>query len=315
MKRLYFLLFVVIVFARNIHTMEPEQSTSLEKPKFRDYVEYIGNILLDNVGFESDEFSLLAHYLPINVQNKIAGLLLLHGTGDTIETCAQTVSRLSQINKTLNELVKDPDFCLKFIKHLSEKFEIWSDAMVAQRIDEMNCAEKRFDLQIAFESFISNPAQFSIDRFKDFINKGVDLEFTSIYGFTPLADAIRMNNLQALSALLEHGAKLNYEMKRLASLKTPLLIALSEGNIDAVKILTQYGVDVNYPTSKDVLTAAYFYKQMAVIKGANAQAAHRTAIDMMKLLIAAGIHMSEGLKKDPFIAQAIAEMNESAGAI
>ena len=154
-----------------------EQQTS-EQPSFRDYAEYIGNVLLGNIKFKSTEFSELTQ-LPPEDQSRIASFLIINDTTDTLEICGKTINALAQVNKELNELINNPDFCLQVIKRLAQRFNC-SDQEVAEALQTKE-AKQRLEIQIQFLTTVNQKKFFNEQEFNHLYEtyKGyVDLNFT-----------------------------------------------------------------------------------------------------------------------------------------
>src|SRR6266446_10297661 len=69
-------------------------------------------------------------------------------TATTLEEATKTINALAQTNKELNQLINDPAFCLKLIKHLAQKFNC-TDEKAAKTL-QTKAAKERSELQSQF---------------------------------------------------------------------------------------------------------------------------------------------------------------------
>ncbi len=81
-----------------------------------------------------------------------------------------------------------------------------------------------------------------VQRVKDEINSGADVNLQTANGFTPLHNAVISKNIEISKILIEAGADVNlvdvYN-------NTPLYFAVHYQNIDLVKLLLDAGTDPN----------------------------------------------------------------------
>lgn len=109
----------------------------------------VGNVLLEMVtvqtlfGSPIEPFAFTS--LPKDMQNNIIQLLSIYATATSLESAAFTINSLAQVNKELNELINEPQFCLKIIKHLAIKFKC-SDQEVAEALQTQE-AKRRLKIQ------------------------------------------------------------------------------------------------------------------------------------------------------------------------
>jgi ankyrin repeat protein len=216
----------------------------MEKPKeiTNTSIEIIANILLGAEQFNPDKLSL-----PPEDQYEISMLLFTNINANSLNIAAKTVNSLAQVNKKLNELINDPQFCRELIKYLAIKFDC-SDFKVAHTLKTQE-AKRQCDLQrelykleIMESNFVNSE---TIDEeLNKLINQGIDLEFTftkhpSII-LTPLMHFMMTNCPIIVQLLIKHGVNINQKNN---VGQTALLIAAWMGLPHMVKILLDAGAD------------------------------------------------------------------------
>ena len=128
--------------------------------------------------------------LPKDIQHEIIYLLSIETTATSLDSAAITINSLAQVNKELNELINDPKFCLKIIKHLAQKFEC-SDMKAAKALKTKE-AKRRFELQDKLYDLCTNDTSLTeiTPYFELLRQQGIDLNFTYFSEFcngaTPL---------------------------------------------------------------------------------------------------------------------------------
>ena len=180
-------------------TKKRPQSTMLRRPLSN----FVGNILLGIRKLNPAEPFPFSD-LPKEIQNEILSLLTINVNAESLETAAQTINALAQVNKELNALINEPIFCLRLIKVLAKKFNC-SDDVVCKKLSTQE-AKRRLDLQVQFFILCQKDFDMVKDKLADLCQQGVDLEFT-MYDMTPLMVASAMASLDTGSG---YGSMLNY---------------------------------------------------------------------------------------------------------
>lgn len=202
-KSSHWLVLLLITITTNSYAMETP--TWVEKPTFSGYIQYIAELLLGNVRFRQDE-SLPLRQLPPESQSTIVSFLLINNNAQSITIVGKTINSLAQVNKELNELINDPEFCLQLIKHLAQRFNC-SDESAAMALQTQE-AYNRLHVQKTFEQMIRtdkfNKKSFDI-YYKEYKHY-LDLNFTykyfynTDYKYTPLLYAAELQYVSNLHA-------------------------------------------------------------------------------------------------------------------
>jgi ankyrin repeat protein len=240
---------LLLAAAFNAYSMEQPVS---EEPTLHNYVNYIGDVLLNNVQFKSNEYSPLEK-LPLEIKSRIASLLLMNTTTDTLKTCAKTISTLAQINRELNESINNPQFCLKLIKHLAKKFNC-SDETVTMAL-QTHESHNRLKIQKLLEKLLCKKSfnEKTINSFYKKYKNYVDLNFTyqtygdSDFKNTPLfcaAKTINNNSAAKIKWLLNsHAVDVNCANKFGL---TPLMECAINAQPATVALLCKYpSININ----------------------------------------------------------------------
>jgi hypothetical protein len=171
--------------------------------------------------------------LPFDKQYLIITLLTQKNNATSLEKAGQTINSLAQTNQELNELINDPQFCLKLIKKLAHQFDC-SDQTAAQTLRTQE-AKRRLDLQRKLYNlcFSSKPSK---EYFENLCEQGVDLEFGNYWQtddtdwVSPLMCATQNDNILMIKYILEKGVKINqyngYGITALMRAKTAMSIRL-----------------------------------------------------------------------------------------
>ncbi|HLJ31492.1 MAG TPA: hypothetical protein VKU36_03590 [Candidatus Babeliales bacterium] len=195
-----FILFLSIIL--NTHLQSMEKPTEHEQ-YLRTFTEFIGNSLLSgNIG--SFEQSLSELYpdepfpftdLALEEQYHIITLLTRYSTTRSLTIAGKIINSLAQTNKDLLELINEPHFCLKLIKHLADQFEC-SDEATCYALQTKE-AKHRLSIQKQFENLFLEKTVFTQELFNNLYiqYKGyVDLNFT-YRSFSEKQDDDRKNSL------------------------------------------------------------------------------------------------------------------------
>jgi hypothetical protein len=130
-KKTTFIAFLLLVTAFNTYSMEPETQQPQLLTWLRDEV-----TSSPAIGFTN---------LPKELKEIILGYLAMGTNATSVEEAGQAIKSLSHVNKELNQLINDPQFCLKLIKHLAKKFKCTDEtAAIALNTKE---AQRRLKIQ------------------------------------------------------------------------------------------------------------------------------------------------------------------------
>ncbi len=185
--------------------------------------------------------------LPQDVQAVITSLLFAGVTATSLKEAAQAINALAQVNKELNTLINDPNFCLKTIKTLSQKFNCSNET--AAEILQTKEAKNRLAIQKRFIQIIQSESNNPIrNNLKYVCQDGFDLEFTynnptqSKYFaekfLTPLMIASVNPQTSVINLLLKQGSNINQTTDKG---KTALMLAAEysvvNSHMSAIKAL------------------------------------------------------------------------------
>ncbi|KAJ9414194.1 ankyrin repeat-containing domain protein [Fusarium oxysporum] len=94
------------------------------------------------------------------------------------------------------------------------------------------------------------------------------MDIAPLYKDSLFIRAICTENIDLVSLLIKHGAKIDYVDPLDAFNKSPLSRAVREGNLDMVKLLVENGADVNYSEdgTDPPMFASLYYKQNDIAK-------------------------------------------------
>ncbi|KAJ3170812.1 hypothetical protein HK101_011326 [Irineochytrium annulatum] len=107
------------------------------------------------------------------------------------------------------------------------------------------------------KKFVEDVRNGNVEKIKDRGVKGMDPNFWTEAGETPLSIAVMNNDKEAISALVENGAFLDYRVSEALQWKTPLHIAASQNKAVALQALLSFGAWVNTPDIMG-LTPVYY---------------------------------------------------------
>src|SRR5579862_179235 len=252
------LLFTAMFNTHKTHTMEPIEPRKLGwvalagatilggYVAYRQFLSYIHEEQEQPITYATQEpiepFPFIE--LPEDVQNTIINLLTINVSAKTLKEAAQTINTLAQVNKELNTLINNPDFCLKIIKSLSQKFNC-SDAQAAARLKTQE-AQNRLSIQKKFSDmcllYTFDEQKFNLlyEKYKEY----VDLNFTSSFMLhdlggnvitgTLLMQAASRDNCSVIQILLNYGADIT---KTNLNGNTALIIAVDLSHIKAIECL------------------------------------------------------------------------------
>jgi len=195
----------------NSYSMEPQQPSK--------WTIIVGGVLLGTLAIQmlwrsQPGESFPFGDLPPEMQDKIIQLLSLGATASSLNEAAKIVNSLAQVNHELNELINDPQFCLKIIKHFAQKFNC-SDTVVAEAIQTTE-AKRQLALQKKLYQIVDlNVSENeALDAIQNLVEQGIDLNFTYTYFSSKTSDPLMplMSFLlrpDIITILIQHGANIN----------------------------------------------------------------------------------------------------------
>lgn len=230
-KNNFFIALLLLTVTFNTYSMKRQEGS--KEP----YVQLTGAVLLGQAEIQPllEPNSSVFSTLSPEIFEKIILLLSLHNNAESLEESAKAISSLAQVNKELNELINDSDFCLRLIKILAKKFNL-TNQEVAQKLQTQE-TQRRCEIQNKLYNAIIK------DKTNNIINlytPDIDLEFT--YNdtnqyltkiVTPLMLAA-IYSADTIPFLLEVGADINAAN---VHKYTALMIAAMQGQENAVQYL------------------------------------------------------------------------------
>lgn len=166
------------------------------------------------------------------------------------------------------------------------------------------CSYVVYAAGISYE-LLSAVEKNDLQRVKELLRQGADVQVKDAHGATPLLKAARYGYTEIAALLIEKGADVNAKDDAIGM--TPLILAASRGHTDTTKLLIEKGADPN-AKAKDgrtsLMGAAYSgfidIAKLLIVKGADvnakdvmdetalAKAERRGMTDMAALLRMAG---------------------------
>jgi len=118
----------------------------------------------------------------------------------------------------------------------------------------------------------------NLDKIKQVLEKGVNVNATDVDGYTPLTNAIRAGHQEIARLLLEHEADPNTKVK---NGETALIMSAFRGQIDIVRLLVEKGADLELADEKGqtALIAACEGKKREVVEALLNAGARPDAVD------------------------------------
>lgn len=186
-----FIALILVALMCNTYTMEPEHKKigwvalagAAIVGGYMAYKRFLSSVH----GEQTPEFSNLS----LETQYYIIDLLAKVSTATSLPEAAHTINSLAQVNHDLNDLINDPQFCLRIIKNLAKQFDC-SD-MKAALVLQTKEAKRRVALQqgliLCCIPYITTAAEAG-NAIKELIKDGVDFSFTvniqssAIFGFS-----------------------------------------------------------------------------------------------------------------------------------
>ncbi|HLC07452.1 MAG TPA: ankyrin repeat domain-containing protein [Candidatus Babeliales bacterium] len=125
--------------------------------------------------------------LPKNKKATIISLITTNVNTESLDIAAHTINSLTQVNHELNQLINNPDYCLKVIKNLAQRFDC-SDFVACAAL-QTQAAKQRLKIQKQFYD-ICISQQHPMEEF-NILFAQADVTFTYDYlgeEFSPIID-------------------------------------------------------------------------------------------------------------------------------
>ena len=116
--------------------------------------------------------------------------------------------------------------------------------------ESIDCDTGDAESQLGYTPLQYACAQNSIEKVRELVSEGIDVNAKNAYGDTALHYAARNASVEAVKLLVEKGADVNSVSD--SSGDTPLMFAIRRGNREIVNILIRAGADVDFRNSKGV---------------------------------------------------------------
>ncbi|KAI9092609.1 hypothetical protein DFS34DRAFT_283004 [Phlyctochytrium arcticum] len=151
----------------------------------------------------------------------------------------------------LGAYVTDSNTLLEFVpKHRIFQTSTATDAEVPGGSPSMNSKRKQ-------KKFIEEVQKGAVDKVKEKGTRGLDPNFWTETGESPLSIAVANNDREMICALVDNGAILDYRLGKKDGWKTPLHLAAQNNKVTALQTLLGYGAWVNCLDGQD-LTPIYY---------------------------------------------------------
>ena len=271
---------LLIAATFNAHSMK-RRLESDNNQNISSGVKQIGDFLLGSTELNPVEQIILSlTNLPPEDASHIAGFLITNKNAQTLEDAAYTIKSLSLTTKELNEMINNPEFCLKLIKYLAQKFNCY-DQQIAEALNIPE-AQRRLELQNELLKAIVNNNNAMIIKL---CQADIDLNFTYFLrlpetepkGCTALMYAISTGNCDIIQLLVDNGAHINQTDN--AGI-TALILSVVYGKFEVTKCL------LNNPTI--VINQQDIHGGTALM-----YAAEKNNCDMIQLLLDKGADINK----------------------
>lgn len=230
---------------------------------YRQFLSYVHAEPLQQ-GRSFDPFNFTG--LPEDVRNTIIMLLGENSSATSLHVAAQAINALAQTSKELHQLINDPQFCLKIIKHLAEQFNC-SDEAAAQALQTKE-AKHRLNMQNQFKMLFLQKDAFNKEEFNLLYAKYkelgmfIDLNFT--YGnddnkqtLLLIASTLQQDNTAKVECLLNTNA-VNVNCVNKYGFTPLMLCAINSTDSKAVELLCQFpNININQQNNKGETTVMY----------------------------------------------------------
>ncbi|KAI8825808.1 uncharacterized protein EV422DRAFT_514223 [Fimicolochytrium jonesii] len=153
--------------------------------------------------------------------------------------------------RELGSFSPENNWLLEFVP----KHRVWSssaatDADAAPGSPSINSKKKQ-------KKFFEDVQKGNIDKVKERGQRGIDPNFWSESGESPLSVAVMNNDKEMIGVLLENGAMSDYRLGKKDGWKTPLHLAALNNKVVALQTLISYGAWINCPDGVG-LTPLYY---------------------------------------------------------
>jgi hypothetical protein len=187
---------------------EPKKKKTSKTKRFQNWVATAGNIILGKEPAPQEKILALQETsfvnLPADMQFKIINALQTTADSSSFMQVAQALSTLARTNKQLNNLINNPNFCLKLIKYYARMFEA-NDATICSLL-RIQAAKTRLAIQNSLINDICTNKDPDQMRFRELVALGIDPYFTdALGGYTPAEECIINYNITGLGLLLSIG--------------------------------------------------------------------------------------------------------------
>jgi len=244
------LLLLAITFnTHKTHTMEPIE------PKQIGWVALAGATILGGYVAYRQFLSYIHEEpfdfekLPRDIQQEIIILLAQNNSAQTIEEATAIIRALTQTNKQLNDLINDPQFCLRIIKNLAKQFNC-SDREAAETLRTKRAKEQlniQNLLNLCYHQHNENQTNALI---KSLIEQGVDLSFSTKSNFGIMAGVSIpawfsfYGFPDVIKSLITHGININEQTSDGSSVLLYVIRTTTPMNvIEFVPVLLAAGAD------------------------------------------------------------------------
>jgi hypothetical protein len=157
---------LLLTFGYNTYTMEVAEKPSWLTSWFRSLI--FGEVVHGGAAPAPKSFT----DLPKELKGIILGYLAMGANATSIEEAGQAIKSLSHVNKELNQLINDPQFCLQTIKHLAKKFNCTDET--AARALATREAQRRLEIQ---KKAIASIEKAMEDSTEELLSQEIDINF------------------------------------------------------------------------------------------------------------------------------------------
>lgn len=193
--------------------------------------------------------------LPADIKKVILGYLAMTDHATSIQEASQAIRSLSEVNKEVNQLINDPQFCLKIIKHLAKKFNC-TDETAAKSLHTKEAIhrlaiqrEARTNTRKAMESLTT-----------ELLSKEVDANFTYNNSDPGLVQYPRAK------FLLMHIFPNNSYLNKLNASNTNFIINLIKRSKDVINYPTYFGMTVLDSILTHILNTQIYFGEIILNK-------------------------------------------------
>lgn len=186
-KKNHFIMLLLITISSNLYVMAPEENNP---PRWislaADVILYSTDALKEFLSYIHSEPITTSPQpepskfvsFPIEIQQTIIFFLSQRNSATTLKDAAYAINSLAQVNKQLNNLINNPQFCLHIIKSLAQQFncsdEAAAEALSTKEAKNRLVVQKKFEELFAYKKFDKK----LFDQLYTQYHKYVDLNFT-----------------------------------------------------------------------------------------------------------------------------------------